>query len=119
MNMEALVDFCQATTYEELSKKCQDWAFKIFGSYNSRMMFIENQQFIIIDHEKQLYPYPSPINFFRNKRFDCTMGLSGQAYSTHRPIIMSDVISAKEYNQLVDLTSNMPVYFGPVVLHPG
>jgi hypothetical protein len=54
MNLEALIDFCQSTTMEEISKKASDWAFKIFGSYNSRMMFIENQQFVVFDHEKQM-----------------------------------------------------------------
>jgi hypothetical protein len=47
------------------------------------------------------------------------MGLAGLAYTTHKSIIMSDVISAKEYNQLVDINSNMPVYFGPVIVRPG
>jgi hypothetical protein len=53
MNMEALVDFCQSTSIEEICKKASEWAFRIFGSYNSRMMFIENHQFVVFDQEKQ------------------------------------------------------------------
>eukprot|EP00330_Aristerostoma_sp_ATCC50986_P003598 CAMPEP_0114599334 /NCGR_PEP_ID=MMETSP0125-20121206/21856_1 /TAXON_ID=485358 ORGANISM="Aristerostoma sp., Strain ATCC 50986" /NCGR_SAMPLE_ID=MMETSP0125 /ASSEMBLY_ACC=CAM_ASM_000245 /LENGTH=92 /DNA_ID=CAMNT_0001806265 /DNA_START=638 /DNA_END=912 /DNA_ORIENTATION=+ len=81
------------------------WASRVFGVSTTNILFVENDQFLVFKSEKEE----------DLKKYDCHMGLSGEA-KNRRSIIISDVQASKEYNSLVDSSSLMPVYFAPVLL---
>mmetsp|Transcript_5423 Transcript_5423/g.4609 ORF Transcript_5423/g.4609 Transcript_5423/m.4609 type:complete len:155 (+) Transcript_5423:64-528(+) len=82
------------------------WASRVFGVSTTNILFVENDQFLVFKSEKEE----------DLKKYDCHMGLSGEAFKNRRSIIISDVQASKEYNSLVDSSSLMPVYFAPVLL---
>jgi hypothetical protein len=47
------------------------------------------------------------------------MGISGHVYATGKPMIVSDVQSMGEYNSFIDVASNLPVYFYPIIWDKG
>ena len=47
------------------------------------------------------------------------MGISGHVYHTMKSMIVSDVQSIGDFNNLIDVSSNLPVYFCPVIWDHG
>jgi hypothetical protein len=118
MLTEALIAFTDCTSMMDLAMTVKSWAYKIFGVSATRIILVENDEFVVYLSQQE-YSFSPFIYEYRCKRHSVSTGISGVAYKTKKKIVMSDVQSNKDYNPLVDLSSILPVMYAPVIWHYG
>jgi hypothetical protein len=53
MLLESLLDFCNCETIFDLSFSIKTWAYKIFGVSSTRMLFVQDNEFISFGENKE------------------------------------------------------------------
>ncbi|EGR32759.1 hypothetical protein IMG5_071400 [Ichthyophthirius multifiliis] len=100
---DAYEQFIQCKDKWQFTIKVQQWIQMIFGVNLSVFYFIEDSKMISYaqNKEKQIFTY--------------NHGLAGMVAKEMKPYIIHDIKSNNTYNQLVDLTSILPIYVVPLV----